>query len=224
MPDANNIKAHCNTCARETKHDLVAEDTEAWHDNDAGIEGSLTFEMIKCRGCGSVKLKRSEWFSAWDDYGEDYMGRPTWTPGIKVDYFPPAVSRSAPHWIAALSPAMTDLMGEIYKSLHADCKRLAVMGARTLIDMLLVDKVGDQGGFKDKLKRLESKGLISSQNRETLDAALEAGHAVSHRNHDVTASEVNDVMDIVENVLHASFITGVAAERLKKTTPTRDRK
>jgi hypothetical protein len=36
------------------------------------------------------------------------------------------------------------VLREVYRSLDANNKQLPMMGARTLIDMLMVDKVGDR--------------------------------------------------------------------------------
>jgi uncharacterized protein YutE (UPF0331/DUF86 family) len=115
-------------------------------------------------------------------------------------------------------------MQEVYRSLDANNKRLPMMGARTLVDMLIVDKVGDVGTFDEKLKKLEHLGVISSQNRELLNAALDVGHAAAHRGHAPKSDEVNAVMDIVENLLHVVYILPEMAERLKKTTPQRHTK
>lgn len=114
-------------------------------------------------------------------------------------------------------------MQEIYRSLDADNKRLPMMGARTLVDMLMVDKVGDVGTFDEKLKKLESLGFISLKNRDLLNAALDVGHAAAHRGHAPQSHEVNAVMDIVENLLHAVYILPDMAESLTKTTPQRHR-
>src|SRR3989442_1148256 len=78
--------------------------------------------------------------------------------------------------------------------------RLPMMGARTLVDMMILEKIGDVGGFKEKLGELEKEGFISSRSREMLYAALEVGNAAVHRGHAATKSKVQDVMDIVESM------------------------
>lgn len=85
----------------------------------------------------------------------------------------------------------------------------------------MVEKVGDEGGFSQKLKSLEEAGYVSSKNRAVLEAALEAGSAASHRGYAAKADEVNAVMDIVENMLQAVYVLDEAAQKLKKATPPR---
>lgn len=83
---------------------------------------------------------------------------------------------------------MRELLEEIYRSLDAGSLRLPMMGLRTLIDMMVLEKIGDVGTFKQKLRELEREGFISPQNREALYAALEMGNATAHRGHVPTES------------------------------------
>jgi hypothetical protein len=96
-----------------------------------------------------------------------------------------------------------------------------MMGARTLVDMMMVDKVEDVGAFSAKLKELEKSGFVSSKNREVLEVALDAGSAAAHRGYAATTEEVNIVMDIVENMLQAVYVFPRVAKKLKETTPPR---
>jgi len=98
------------------------------------------------------------------------------------------------------------------------------MGTRTLIDLLIIKKVGDVGTFREKLNALENAGLVSSQNRRVLDAVLDAGNAAAHRGHAPSESEVEAVMDIVENMLQAVYVFPETAKRLRKSTPRRRKK
>ncbi len=138
-----------------------------------------------------------------------------------VKYFPPAMVRDPPSWRFKLPGNMRELLEEIYRSLDAENLRLPMMGARTLVDMMIVEKIGDVGGFKEKLKELEAEGFVSSHNRESLYAALEVGNAAAHRGHAATESEVQAVMDIVETMLKAIYVFPELAQNLKKTTPAR---
>jgi hypothetical protein len=95
------------------------------------------------------------------------------------------------------------------------------MGARSLVDMVIVDKVGDMGSFKEKLEALENKGFVSKRNQDVLYAALDAGSAASHRGHEFDTEVVNQVMDIVENLLQAIYVLEQAAQKIKNVTPPR---
>jgi hypothetical protein len=93
-----------------------------------------------------------------------------------------------------------------------------------VVDMVLVDHVGDSGGFGEKLKAAERAGVISKKNREVLGVALEAGNAAAHRGNQPNSGDVNAVLDIVENLLQAVYHLESLADRLKLNTPKREPK
>lgn len=204
-------RIHCNRCGHETKHLLVAarchEGSEPY-DAEYEISWTTIYDVFECCGCEEVTLRRKYYFSEWN-------------PG-EVDevFYPPRIARKLPSWKNKLSDDIAALLEEVYMSLQADSRRLAMMGARALIDMVILNEVGDVGNFAQKLQALENTGFLSTKNRAVLDAALDVGSAASHRGHRPKSEHVQSVMDIVENLLHATILQTVAAE-LKKATPQR---
>jgi hypothetical protein len=95
------------------------------------------------------------------------------------------------------------------------------MGVRAILDMVLVDKVGDAGTFANKLKKLEEQGFVSRKNSEVLDAALDAGSAAAHRGYIPKTTVLYAVMDIVENLLQALYVLDTGVLEIKKSTPAR---
>lgn len=210
MPDLTSLRCHCNNCARPTIHDIVA--TRVVEYDSGGDNSDLPpfwwkdrYEMLQCRGCGSVCLR---------DIYEDVTGK-------QISYFPPPVSRRSPAWRSQLPSEIREVLEETYVALHNDGRRLALMGARTLVDMLIVDKVGDAGSFQEKLVQLQSAGMISARGREVLAVALDAGNAAAHRGYKPDPEDLSAVIDIVENLLQATYHLNKVAARIKLSTPTR---
>lgn len=203
-------KVHCNACHHITSHRIVGQTEESGAEPEQDFWWSITHDMLQCCGCEDVVLRRRFSFSE--------------NEADEVTFHPPQAARSLPGWGYSLPAGQREVLREIYRSLDAESVRLPMMGARTLIDMLLLDKVGDQGGFEQKLKALEESGFLSKQNRDVLSAALEAGNAASHRGHAPSHTEVNAVMDIVENMLQAAYVFPKMVENLRATTPARSSK
>ncbi len=206
-------KTHCNKCLQETKHYIVAErissDSQPANNDphcDYEISWSTIYKMLECCGCENITLQRTFHFS---EYSE-----------IEEEFYPPQISRKLPEWYRELPEEWSELLKEVYTALHADSRCLVLMGTRALVDLYMNNQLGDIGGFAQKIKKLEKDGLISKPNKIVLDAALEAGHAAAHRGYKPRASEVNQVIDIVENLLH-SYILMSTAEKLKAKTPSR---
>lgn len=202
--------APCRRCLRETKHAVLSERKRSGQDDVEGVGEvywSDGYEMLECRGCEIVSLRHTHWWSE----GEDDT----------VTYFPPAVSRPMPRWRYEVPHRIAELMGEVYTALNADCRSLALMGVRTLVDLLLVNKIGDVGTFAAKLQELENQKFISEHSRKILEAAVDAGNAAAHRGHKPTPQELNQVMDIVENLLQSVYIFPKAAATIASSTPPR---
>lgn len=206
-------RIHCNSCGQKTIHRVIKEYTqknsEDVSEGEDFVSWKIVYTMFECCGCCNVTLRRQSWCSEWDE--------------TEVKFYPPPIGRSLPRWHNNLPLELMSLMEEVYTALQANSKRLVLMGARALVDLFMNDKVGDIGGFDQKLKELEKQGLISKTNMDILYAALEAGHAVIHRGFNPKKETVEQVMDIVENLLQ-TYVLDEAADDLKKSTPERKKK
>jgi hypothetical protein len=206
-------KAHCSSCGQDTNHNILFNHLRqtGYPDPEWEIQFSSNYEMLACCGCGNITMRCSTWCS------EDFES-PT------IAYYPPAVSRKIPKWSSQLPDNEKSLLDEVYTAMHAESLRLAMMGARSLIDVALVSTVGDQGSFGKTLAEGECKGFISSKNRTVLDAAFDAGSAAAHRGHRATLEQVEQVMDIAENLLHSVYVLPLLANDLRAVTPQRQLK
>lgn len=210
MAEKKPIWSYCNKCSGMTKHDCRSTQTQEhseYSQDEYGYEWSKTSRFIECRGCEEVTLRVDWWHSEYDATDD-------------TDYYPPRISRQTPTWHRSLPDDWQSMLREIYAALHANSRRLAMMGARTIVDMYMNDTVGDIGGFVRKLNKLVSDGHLGRQDKDVLEVALEAGHAASHRGYLPSSNEISHVMDIVENLLQKKALQRSAAE-LKRGTPSR---
>lgn len=205
------IKSHCNLCGRETKHAARAAFVGAQVDfvDDQGRDAEIrtTFQILQCLGCDELSLRVD---AEHDAYG-------TASP----EFYPPRIRRPRPRWADKLPSSILYMLEEVYRALQTGSPRLATIGARTVIDLVIVDKVGDVGTFSQKLSALEGLGYVGSLNREFVDAALDTGSAAAHRGIAPKSEDLNRVMDIVESLLESVYVLGDAATRLREVTPAR---
>jgi hypothetical protein len=201
----------CNQCGHETKHLLIANRQQYGSSPDEDgyeISWETIYDIFECCGCEDVTLRRKYYFSEWD-HGD-----------VEIVYYPPRIGRRLPPWKKELSEEMGQLLEEVYAALQADSRRLAIMGTRALIDIIILNEVGDAGTFAQKLEKLQTAGFISVKNREVLDAALDVGHAASHRGYQPQSKHVHQVIDIVENLLQATILQKTV-DGLRNSTPER---
>jgi len=210
------VWSHCNECGQETKHEIVhrASRRRSFDDDQYSVEVGSDWTIVQCGGCEEVSMRRVDWCS--EDDRQDGPNPPT--------YFPARVSRRKPVWLTREhAPSIyVGMLDEVYTALHADSRRLAMMGARAIIDVVITRTVGDQGNFAKGLDELKNKDLISKRDRDIIAAAVDAGSAAMHRGHQPTADDVNVVIDIVERMIQAEILEAKAIE-LAATTPARKR-
>lgn len=207
------VRIHCNSCSRETNHAVLATNTAFSEDTDheyGPFEEKDTFAILQCLGCEERTVRRSFEHEA---YGE----------GIP-EFYPPRISRRTPLWKDKLPKQILAVVEEVYRALQADSPRLATIGARTIIDLVILDKVGDVGTFVEKLTALEKQGYVGRKNREFVAVALEAGSAAAHRGVAPEIADLNRVMDIVESLLESIYVLEELAQRLRQITPPRSNK
>jgi hypothetical protein len=112
---------------------------------------------------------------------------------------------------------------EVYNALQAGAPCCAVMGVRAIIDMALMQVVGDQGSFSSKLTAAVQAVRLTSQEKQTLEAAIEAGNATAHRGFTPTEQQIEDVLGIVEHLLQGFYVLGPISSRLRDQVPPRIR-
>jgi hypothetical protein len=215
------IKAYCNKCCDDRRQEVLHTEKTNWDeevDHDFSIHGSDTYVMIKCCGCENVALRHTSWFSEHTDE----HGRPI----EEIIYYPPATFRKEPRWISELmwgNDFITDLLKEIYVSLRNDSSRLAVMGIRALLEQVMVDKVGDQGTFKQNLDKFESEGFVSKSQRTVLEPVLEAGHATIHRSFKPSKRDLVSLIDVAENIIESIYVNETRVAEIRTKVPTRQK-
>lgn len=210
------IWSHCNECGQETKHVIVhkASSRRSYDDDRYSVEVGSDWTIVQCGGCEEVSMRRVDWCS--EDDRQDGPNPPA--------FFPARVSRRKPVWLTREHAPSTyvGMLDEVYAALHADSRRLAMMGARAIIDVVITRTVGDQGNFTKGLDELQKNDLIGKRDRTIIEAAIDAGSAAMHRGHQPTADDVNVVIDIVERMIQAEILEAKAKE-LAATTPPRKR-
>ncbi|CAH0443560.1 DUF4145 domain-containing protein [Ralstonia pseudosolanacearum] len=204
--------SHCNECGRETQHNVVNQirKTRDYDHDEYVVTIGVTWRILQCCGCQEVAMSKFEWCSEDD---------PGYSP-VRT-YFPPRVSRRKPDWLVRQEvPQYQGLLDEVYLALHADSRRLAMMGARTIIDKAIASKVGDLGTFAKGLNELEEANLLTPQDRRIIEVAFDAGSAAAHRGHQPSPESLNTTIDIVERLIHAEILAE-KAKKLAAATPPR---
>jgi hypothetical protein len=213
-------KSYCNTCVGERNHLVLCTDKQNGSeefDEVYSIDWYTQHDMLKCCGCDTVSMRRQSSNSeVTDEYGR---------PEVSVAYFPPAVFRRQPAWLAEIPFLFSDksfipeLVHELYVSIQNDCRRSAAMAARALLEQVMIDKVADQGTFVANVREFQSKGFIYVAQQQFLETAIEAGHATIHRAFKPSKQDLITLVNIAESVIESVYVNEHRAARLKSRIP-----
>ena len=212
-------KSHCNHCGCLTNHDVLAAETRDFEDEDGA--SSELFEMLNCCGCDDVSLRHTDKSSLGGD--------------AFVQCFPPKIERRMPNWVylplyeelgtsegpLPIPEEICRLMHEIFTAAANNSPRLVAMGARAVIEYVMIDKVGDQRSFVRNADAFEKAGYLSVRQRGHLDAIVEAGHASIHRGWAPPDSVVLTLLQITERIIEVAYLHDSPAERLAGLIPRR---
>lgn len=202
-------RAFCNECSHETNHkELVSHRRE--HNENIGdqiVTAYEALEIIQCLGCESIKVRR--------------MIERTDSDQSEITYFPPADWRRAPSWISKAPTHIHALLSQVYSAMCIGWNRLAALGTRAVIDDIILDEIGDQGSFQNKLRKLVENDLMSQQEVELIGAALEPGHAAMHRGLEPEDHVMEMVVDVVESLVRKVYVLRAYPQLILDETPER---
>ncbi|MFP5222302.1 MAG: DUF4145 domain-containing protein [Acidobacteriota bacterium] len=114
-----------------------------------------------------------------------------------------------------------EILEEIYVCLQNGAPRLAVMGVRSLVEHIILDKIDDAGSFKANVALFEKRGFISAIQKDVIEKTLDAGNAVTHRAFKPDEWLVADVVDIAESLIEMLYVNPSRSRRIEKKTPPR---
>jgi hypothetical protein len=139
---------------------------------------------------------------------------------ITTTYHPAATSRSKPDWLGFLfginESVIADTLDEIYSALHNGTRRIAAMGIRSLLEYIMIDRIGgDQGTFAANTREFVKAGYIAKQTEQLFERVLESGHAAMHRSYVPSISELKTLLDVTEGLIAQIYVQPGDAERLK---------
>lgn len=213
------FRSHCYNCDKETNQDILFNDHEIGpreiiFRNDQGDKTQSVWEVVadiwtisKCKGCDRINFRHI------------LRNSPPKETDL-IFQFPKKPLRPVPRWTIKLPISYLEILQEVYDSINDGLLILSLTGIRTLLDIYIVNKVGDVGTFKQKIERLVSDGIITSSKATVLEAAIEAGNASAHRGYKPDQETLFQILDIVENLLQSEVVDR-AADEIKQKTPTR---
>jgi hypothetical protein len=213
---------YCKKCANETGHWPIANGQVPNSKNKIDQQQTeyKTYKIMECKNCKSLSYCVDRHIHPGSMIGDSYIESTT--------YFPPLPFRKQPEWINKLKKKYKLIFTEIYQALDNKLFTIATTGVRTALDQLITEKIGDIGGFEQKLKACHKNNIITEDEKEMLIVAIDAGNASAHRGFIPSVKSINALMDITEHTFYELYFKKQKVKQLmskaatlKKATPKR---
>ncbi|MBU2987344.1 DUF4145 domain-containing protein [Saccharophagus degradans] len=136
-------------------------------------------------------------------------------------FFREKASAGKPDWYEFLGDTQKALILEIDCALSNRLEALPTIGLRTLLETIMVDKVGDIGNFAKKVKRFTEEGYVTPKMSEALSHVLDAGNASAHRAYFPSRDDLMTCVELVKHLMHGIYILTPRVENVADNTPKR---
>lgn len=205
------IKTYCHKCKNDTNQEIIFNETEldtreVFFESLKGeprwvVEQRAWF-ISKCTGCEIINMRIKT----------SHIGN----KNTLTKYFPGKVNRIPPSWIFGLKEKYIELLSEIYSAFNNNLFRLTSMGMRTLFDLLMTEKIDDQGTFKKNIDKFADEGYLNTSQKKLLETIIEAGHASTHRGYKTDKNTLLNLLEMSEHLLQVGVLESKSEVILKK--------
>jgi hypothetical protein len=112
------------------------------------------------------------------------------------------------------------LMDQIYSAaLKEGAYWLAAIGIRGVLDLTMIEKIGDRRTFKEKVDAFQEAGYLSVRQALNLNILIEAGHAAVHRQWAPSSCEIATLLDITNSIIETAYLHEKRARDLESNVP-----
>lgn len=207
------------------------QDIDGWHSGMAGdfpFNKDSTFvvneQVLICKTFGELLARVYEWnyvnpkhkaknsISDWMSIG---------ARGQSPGFFNETGSTEYPSWYEQLDDTKKTLLGEIDIGMRNDLSALPMMGLRALLESVMIERVGDDGGFEAKLGRFEKHGYVTPQHAESIRKVLDAGHAAMHRTYFPSTDDLQTCAEVIKHLMHGLYVLQPKVQFLAANVPPR---
>lgn len=139
----------------------------------------------------------------------------------KTVFFSENTSAGKPSWYDCLCDTQKALILEIDQSLGNNLEALPTIGLRTLLETVMVENIGDSGGFRTKVRRFILAGYVTPKMAEALNHVLDAGNASAHRAYCPSREDLLTCVELVKHLIHGIYIVRPRVDKVAENVPKR---
>jgi len=126
-----------------------------------------------------------------------------------------------PTWFRDLGETEKSIIVEIDEAMRLGLKALPLMGARSLLENIMLSYIEDKGTFQKNLNEFCERGHVAKKQSDVLYQVIDAGSAVMHRAHIPSDKDVTTCMDVIKNLIQSLKVLNPKVNEIHKRLPKR---
>ncbi|WP_081760355.1 DUF4145 domain-containing protein [Bordetella petrii] len=204
-------KIRCNTCAHNTKHEILVSVREDWHDGHPRypVEGRNDHQILRCAGCETFTYRSVATNS--EDFDTDETG--TLYYGKTIEFYPPRSSgKSGIRDVALLPQKLQKAYSETLAAHNGGQLLLTAMGLRLIIETVCKEHEA-VGNLERKIDSLRSMGILTEAGAKILHEVREIGNEAAHETTSADSETLGFAIDAVEHMLIGTYVLPAQARK-----------
>lgn len=184
----------CSECDRDTRHEVLAEQTESEYE----YRVDTSYQIVECRGCGTKSFRKViRWIEDSFQIDDD-----NWETPQDVFCYPNILKG---HKAVPDIDKAPDLVGDIYKqsleAIKSKSKVLAGIGLRATIEAICNERQVSGRSLEQRIDKLGKTGLISAADVDRLHAIRFLGNDAAHEIQAADAKGLLIALRIIETLI-----------------------
>lgn len=191
-------KSYCYECNKETLHTVLFSEHElnvlpVFFKNDEIGETkkkytiiAKEYNVVKCNGCDKMHF-----VNVCKAQNEDFI----------VSEIPSKPMHVLSDYIFYLDKKYIQIYSEVQSAINNNLLMLACMGIRTIIDLIMQEKIGDKGSFKDRMQKMLDGHYLSQTQYDIFLILIDAGNASAHRGYIPTKDGTLQLLEALDSFL-----------------------
>jgi hypothetical protein len=139
-------------------------------------------------------------------------------------FFKSNIFEGKPDWYELLDDTKKALILEIDRAISNKLEALPTIGLRTLLETVMVEKIGDARTFHEKVKCFTKEGYVTPKMADALSHVLDAGNASAHRAYFPSKEDLTTCLELVKHLMHGIYILSPSVDKVAENTPKREKK
>lgn len=205
------LKVDCAECGGGPRnHNILREYEVHWENEEYGVQGETSYQIIQCVGCDSVRFRTVSWSS------EDYNPI-TNLPEPTIRVYPERIQIERQiHDAHALPTKVSRIYAETVSAYTCGALILAGGGLRAIVEAICIEQNVKGRNLQEKIDALVLKGLLAKPQAELLHEERYIGNAALHEILPPSREDIEDGLLIVEGLLTTIYTLPDRARRLRQ--------